>query len=115
MNQKIFIKIDQLLQSFLPTKLIKRGNAFAVIEICDSDTIKKSLKTIDFDGLNILTYEKNEVALTLTGECYITENSFSEEYELHVEIQNYSSPEDISVNEYLLDIANKEIYLRLQG
>ena len=107
-------QIDRVIQNSTPTKLIKRGNAFALIEVTDEFKIEDALTRIEFDGINI-TKVSEKPNLKFSGEYYILEDSFrEEEYCLTVEILKIgSNPIDLQIKEYELNIAQKEIYLSL--
>ena len=110
-------RIDKIIQTSTPTKIIKRGNAFALVEVVNEFEIEDSLTRIEFDGINIINVSRNP-NYKFTGEYYILEDSFrEEEYELTVEIASSSDVlnfENLKINEYELNIAQKELYLSIQ-
>ena len=110
-------QIDKIIQTATPTKIMKRGNAFALVEVLKEFEIEDSLTRIEFDGINIINFGRNP-NYKFTGEYYILEDSFrEEEYELTVEILSTADNLDfnnLEVKEYELNIAQKELYLAIQ-
>lgn len=110
-------QIDKIIQTCLPTKIIKRGNAFALVEINKEFEIEDSLTRIEFDGINIINVSRSP-NYKFTGEYYILEDSFrEEEYELTIEILSAADSLDfnnLEVREFELNIAQKELYLSIQ-
>lgn len=104
--------IDRVIQNSTPTKLIKRGNAFSLIELTDKFKIEDTLTRIEFDGINITRFSEKPT-LRFSGEYYILEDSFrEEEYDLTVEVLSAGTdPTQLIIKNYELDIAQKEIFL----
>ena len=106
--------IDQLLQSEIPSKIIKRGNAFSLVEILDSNEISLRIADIEFEDINISSV-RHDSKIVIKGECYVTENNFHEyDYDFLMEISN-RSPKDLTnliIDEYLLNTAQKEIFIK---
>ena len=109
--------IDKIIQTSTPTKIIKRGNAFALVEVSKEFEVEDTLTRIEFDGINIINLSR-KTNYNFTGEYYILEDSFrEEEYELTVEILSTSDTlnfNNLEVKEYELNIAQKELYLAIQ-
>jgi hypothetical protein len=116
-DQQLILEIDKILQRSTPNTFIKRGNAFAILEIKDPQDIAINMQSVNFDGLSIDKSFLKQDTLHLEGECYISEKEFNdEEYELYIEIHNYSqgiSLENSPIQNYTINTATKSIELSL--
>ena len=59
LNKELFQRLNDLIAVSTPNKIIKRGNAFAVIELSEEDKIQAIYSSYSFSGLNIYKNSMN--------------------------------------------------------
>ena len=111
MNQKLFLKLNQLLADAVPTKIIKRGNAFSLNVISNKDELISEYEQFKFSGLNIYQTQTHGNILSLSGECFYTFNS--KELEMETEIHLHNSNE-FQIQEFCLDLSENTIFIKIE-
>ena len=98
----------------LPSKIIKRGNAFSFLEIEDDEKIKDAYKNYSFEGLNIYSSKTSDSFLILSGESfYSTNNSTELDLQTYIEISiKNTDSQNIFFESFEIDLTTMEINIR---
>ena len=109
LNKELFQKLNDLIAASLPSKIIKRGNAFALIELNEENKIQTAYSTYSFSGLNIYKNDIKNEMLILEGEAFYKKGSIEIEFECFVEINPQASLNSLKITSFILDIQSNTI------
>ena len=106
LNNALFQKLNNVLALAIPSRIVKRGNAFSFIELNSEEEIKEEFKKYQFDGLNLYNSQNLN---SLKGECFFIKAGQELEFDAEVSIQPNSSLENFKVDRYILDLSSELI------
>jgi len=108
LNKTFLQKLNNILALAIPSKIIKRGNAFSFIELTSEEEIKDEFQKYQFDGLNLYNSQNGN---TVKGECFFLKAGQELEFDVEVSILAGSSPENLRVDRYILDLSSELIMI----
>lgn len=116
MNQHLFIALNELLAEAQPSRVIKRGNAFSLLEIDEVEKIQEVFGKYCFCGLNIYSSRNSGEVLSLSGESFYKENNSSElEFEAYLDLpHNWTSNEKMQITSFDFNLAAMEISIKVK-
>ena len=108
---------EEYIRSLTPTRILKRGNAFSIIEITEPEKIQECLETLTFKSFVYLGAFKEEDKFTVSAEWLIRDiNKKKDFFELYADFMGTHDekvdPADYKLVEYTLDLSAKEIYIQ---
>ncbi|MCM8527375.1 MAG: hypothetical protein NE327_12715 [Lentisphaeraceae bacterium] len=110
MNQELFLKLNEVIADATPLKIVKRGNAFSLVEIVDKKSLSEEYEKYSFNGLNIYQSQPANDHLILNGECYF--NSPNGELEMETEIKLIKTKQannSLQISDYCFDLSEEFI------
>lgn len=107
LNKELFQKLNELLSKARPTKVLKRGNAFSIVELNNEEDIIAAFKAYTFTGLNIYGVSGD----MLRGESFYKDRHGKElEFESRIQMRDKVS---LKIAEFELNLLDNEIFLKI--
>ena len=116
MNKAKIKHIQDYLAALKPTRIIKQGNAFFIIEVTDEAEIDEIFNKLNFKEFFPLSTFKEDEKVIISGEWLIAEENGEDEfYEFFMNCPGAQSRkiniDDWDAEEYLLNMKSKEIFI----